>query len=296
MAQAKLYSGAVSERTGRYARRVTETYAVSNESAAGLENSLWDRPHPKYPGPNGPRCLRIRQEENWLPGITRLTAQYLPVSARRRRVGKARITLKLGSKAERKMEDLSASPLQLEGPIRTKDATDGLNYVKITKGSNIVPVGTAIIELTTAYERSAFSALDIAKVMALIGRVNSHLLPNFGNFPPETLLLLGAPTTHVWDQDALWYVNYAFGVELRGWNKITKRQVVCKVPRELAPLNADNEPTGDKPRHIMVEISKRIVAIEGEGVPKFADAPTEEESTILFEKASFAELDAMVEW
>ncbi len=284
----ELYSSGIHEQLGKHYWAVIRTYAVSNAMARGLADSLWNTRAAGYPKPYAPRCRRIRWQTNWMPGeITKLRAYWRTV----REPGKAKLFIRLGSKPEKVQFDQNG--LQLEGPIHTTDGTDGLNYAKVTRGSNIVHRPMAIIELQTAYERSKFSARQVAETMALVGKINKYRLRNFGDFPKETLKLLGAPTTHVWDEDELWYANYSFGFEPKGWNAPTKRQIVTKLPRKVPVLTAAGViDTGS--REVMVEIAKKITSIDASGNVTLAQ--TKEEDTVMYKTTSFKTLDAMLEW
>lgn len=286
----ELYSSGIHERLGEQYWKVTRTYAVSNAAARATEDSLYGKPHPGYPALYAPLCWRIRRQENWLPNTTKLTAYYS--SPRGWRVpGRATLFIRLGSRPEDAKFDHNG--LQLKDAIHTSDSTDGWNYARVTRGSNSILRPQTFIELHTAYERSAFSARKIAETMEKVGKVNKYRLRNFGDFPPGTLLLRGAPTSHVWSAHALWYVNYSFVYEPKGWNNLTKRQVFTKLPK-IAPVLDETGAVSAKTREVMVEIAKEITSIDADG--NVTLKPTQEEDTVMYETTSFRELDAMVKF
>ena len=289
MAHKELYSSGIHERLGKRFWALTRTYAMPNAQARGFEDAMWNARAAGYPEPYAPRCRRIRRRTNWTPGITKVTLYFRTV----RVPGKAKLFIRLGSNPEKAQFDQSDPPLQLEGPIHTGTATDGLNYARTISGSNIIHRPSVRIVLKTAYERSSFSARQIKETAQLVGRINKYRLPNFGDFLPGTLLLLGAPSSQVWDEDDLWLADYVFAYEPNGWNHPTQRQVFTKLPRKMPILTAAGVvATGT--REIMVEVAKKITAIDADGNITLAE--TTPDDTVKYKETSFRTLDSMLEW
>ncbi len=276
--------GDVHERRGKNYWVARRTYAVVNAAARALENTLWNSRHPAYTGRYAPRCRRIVRQTNWLPGVTKLIAYYKTT----REPGKAKLRIRLASRPEKAKKDIAGATIR--GPI-TDVGPPGLNYARVVEGDGVIYPASALIILQTAYERTQFSARDIAETMALVGMVNKERLRNFGDFPPETLLLLGAPSTHVWDEDELWYVDYTFAYDPKGWNKRTKYQQFVKLPQPVPVLTADGQLAGSE-RTVLVEWPA-IVRRAGDAWKLVKTTPQTAE---LYEAASFRKLDAMLEW
>lgn len=285
----EVYSSGDHEQFGKQAWAVKRVYAVLNAGAAAFAGSMWNARAGGYPRAYAPRCRRIRRQTNWQPGISKVTLFFKTV----REPGKAKLLMRLSSNPEKVQFDQNG--LQLDGPIHTTNATDGLNYARVISGSNIIPRPTTQIVLQTAYERSGFSAKQITETMAMVGKINKSRLQRFGNFLPGTLLLLGAPSSQVWDEDDLWYVNYVFGYAPTGWNHPCQRQVFTKLPRRIPVLDADgNVDTDALKRYAMIEVAKKITSMDADGSATLV--ATIEEDTVMYEATSFRDLDAMIEW
>ena len=283
------YSSGIHEQFGKHSWAVMRTYAVSNAMARGLADSLWNTRAAGYSAP-APRCRRIRWQTNWMPGgITKLRAYWRTV----REPGKAKLFIRLGSRPEKVQFD--QNDLQLDGPIHTSDGTDGLNYARVISGSNFVDRPSVQIVLQTAYERSEFNVRQIAETMAMVGKINKYRLRNFGSFLPGTLLLLGAPSSSVWDEDDLWLADYVFLYEPRGFNHPTQRQIFTKLPRLIPVLDANGNVKEDAPdRYAMIEIAKKITSIDADGTATLA--ATTPDDTVMYQETSFRKLDAMIAW
>lgn len=284
----ELVVGGYEERLGKQYRRCIRAFVVKGGlPARAFSNSLWRSRHPYYTGPYAPRCKAVRLVDNWLPGIAKVIAYYKTM----REPGKAKLFVKLGSRPVKATHDIDGEIIN--GPFHGDKKTYGINYKRITQGPDIVYEPTIRLELQTAYERSRWGASDIATTAGLIGKVNAHKLTNFGNFPRGTLLLLGAPSTHIFDEDDLWYANYVFDYEPKGWNKLTKTQLFCKLPREI-PVVADTGALSGDTSRVMIEMPKKL--LYGDDGYTLSIAETREADAPMFKYANFGRLEAMLVW
>ena len=168
--------------------------------------------------------------------VTARYAIHTAPGSKRRKPGESTTEIEFTSKEREVKKDLNDKIIV--GPyLKSKDPRGhGLNYMKIVRGSNVLHEGRTRIILKTAYERSALFANEIGGLMSAMGCVNNSDMPNFGNFPRGTLLLLGAPHSKIWDESNLWYANFVFEVcpiFPLPWNEWTQTQRHTKTVTEV---------------------------------------------------------------
>lgn len=262
-------------------------------------------------GPFAPICFKaVIDDVAFGDGEAKVTALFRTQGGRTaRRVGRATIEIDFVARSRAVIKDLDNNVIIGPHSLATdateiETAAEGINIWKIIRGSNVVNDGRAIIRMRTAYERGGLSSNQIGAIMHLQGTVNSHTMENFGGFTRGQLKLLSSPHTKQWNQDGLWYVNYAFEVSPifpQTWNEWTVKQLFARITTRVPMFQADaTKPSGlsaieNATRTIQSDVPYRILAGAG-NTYVLNQTKTQPASTRLYEESDFGDLDAMVLW
>jgi len=179
--------------------------AMTGTNLTDLCDALYNEVHGDYAGDYAPTCHRVVVNKNKpVKGIATCYALYRTL----RVPGKAVVRVDISSEARHAIYD-TAGKL-----ISGYDANAG-DWVEPVRGSDLQLEPKAVVKIETAYAKTA---VNLGTIMSLIGRINAAALANLG-LGAKTCLMLSSPLTKIWDQDALWYANYAMAYNPDGWEK-----------------------------------------------------------------------------
>lgn len=268
----EIYQSRRSVRDGENHWVAERRFAVLNYAASAFENTLWDSRHIGYGGEYAPRCRKVRVQRNWQPGLSLVTAFYKTV----REPGRARIRMSTKNLTRKVHYDTEGT--LIDGKVAPDDEADQ-SFMKVVRGSNVVPQARGVLVVETAFESTEDPVSILNGILSRTNHINSHDMSNLGA-AKGTLRLLGAPDmSHVWEEDELWYVNYAFEYAPEGWNNITKTQKFEPRAIQVPVFSPDGEQVTGEWREILTD-----VAVENE------------KDTVMWPKASFSDLQALVRW
>ena len=271
-------------------------YWAQNKETNALRTTLFGDRMKGTSGDFAPHCYRVNIEYGAFNDTrAKVTAYYRT----RRQVGVAKVSILAEAKSDEVTRDLDGRIIV--GPyISDSDPVGGhgLNYYKITRGSNVVDRGQVIILVEMAFERTGFNAQEINRLMSLQGRVNDRLLPNFGNFPKGTLKLMRFPFTNRTEEGLLWYADLAFAVSPihpEPWNDWTKKQLHTKITQR-APYYDETGGVTSYFRDTEREVAKAFLVTSNGTVLDPAVGSRPIEPTRLHLEADFSDIDALINW
>lgn len=292
MALTRKYSDYTSEITGPDCWCGVIVWVSPEQEADGHAVGLHNSTMPGRGGPYPPRAKRVTVRHNAEPGFAHLVARYKTS----RTPGEAKLLGRGSSRTKRLRVDLDDKII--EGP-----APDGMQWFRVSRGTNISVVRAEVIMLKTAVEAGSF---DLPGIRANHGSVNAGTLPNFGNAPPGSLLFWDYRYRWEWG-NALWYVDYLFRVcperdeygTVGSWNETLYVQkgiwAVTEVPAFTpdASLPINLWPLSGQVRHMRQWVpGYEWQRVAGENTV----VPAPEESRRTLPEADFSNLNALVVW
>ena len=258
--------------------QVTEQWACLNSAATGVGNGLWNRTAQGYTGPWAPRCRWYRIRRNWMPCLSLITARFKTL----RKPGVARIRVMGDAVGRRIVKDRDGKMVSgFDLDAYRKSPKDVWEWV-VVKGNPVELEPRSVIVIETAFQN-----YPLASIEAKIGKTNSNYMTKLG-MGPGTLRLLRAPGTTTWEEDDFWYADFAFAVNLQGWNNSVEVQKHTQCAVSIPRVNEDGELIEDS----YSRVSKLLPVTVKDGVM----AKTQREKRKVYGETSFSKLNAWIRW
>ena len=216
------------QRAGRYRWQGVKRFMVLNSATEAMHNTLWNSILAGYYGPFAPRCRRITSQRNVVPGVSLFTAYFKTV----RQPGLAIVSGHAYTVSEGVRADLDGKPLEgLDYDTWSQKGTTLWYRLRSGEARREWPRGLFKIHC-------AYKSLKDANLLNRVGHVNSGSMSKI-SAKTGTMLLLKAPFTTWWQEDDLWYVDWTFAYEPRGWNSLTTTQQHTRVAVDIPTMDAD---------------------------------------------------------
>lgn len=265
-------------RYGPYHQDITRHYLVGNNDAQALENTLWDSEAATGTGSEIPaKCRDIRRTENFLPGLTLLTAWFKTV----RVPGVAKVVFLGRTTAEKRLTDENEEVIEgIDWDLTNASDMTEMYVWKLAEGSNVVPVPQCYIRIETAYE-----TFNPPMILSMVGHTNSSPMTNLG-VGAETLLVLPPNAWTLWREDELWYVNYLFAYDPKGHNSRCKSRLHMRKIIRMPVYDVEGNITDNPARF-------REMVVD---IPDIGEGPTPLHERAPCPTTSLSDLDGYIEW
>lgn len=284
MALAEINKGPLRTKLGAFHWRNRRWFVTQNNNASGYATAMWNALYPGSSGAYAPRVRRIDIHEGWICGLALLTCHYWTL----RQPGKAQVFLEPSGHFQEITKDL-------DGEIIVGPDPDGFHHWRLTKGAAKVWEHSCDIVVKAAME-----TLDLSLMIGKWGKTNSHTMSRISSAcTPGTMLLKYTPAWRVWEDEALWYVNFPFAFNPNGWNNTVESQKCIKIAREVARKELDVlslEQVSLVETHFIPDyMNVEYTSLPPSGTSA-ATTATEPESRRTIEATSFADIEALVSW